>query len=138
MATRYQLDGSKPSSNIGGRPPALKPEHIVVFARYCHRARPSCAHAAYDAEHGVGSRRPGTAPVPCLLLDDLLFNTRRYINPDVSRSGIARLLKREGMLRLERRDSEGRGRNHRTEEDLQGPRSGFHPHRHQVPTAGAG
>lgn len=36
-----------------------------------------------------------------LPLDDLLYITRQYINPDVSRSGIARLLKREGMVRLE-------------------------------------
>jgi transposase InsO family protein len=36
-----------------------------------------------------------------LPLDDLLFITRQHINPDVSRSGIARLLKREGMSRLE-------------------------------------
>lgn len=35
-----------------------------------------------------------------LPLDDLLFITQQYINPDVSRSGIARLLKREGMSRL--------------------------------------
>lgn len=37
----------------------------------------------------------------CLPLDDLLFVTHQHINPDVSRSGIARLLKREGMSRLE-------------------------------------
>lgn len=36
-----------------------------------------------------------------LPLDDLLFVTRQHINPDVSCSGIARLLKREGMSRLE-------------------------------------
>src|SRR5476651_2363912 len=36
-----------------------------------------------------------------LPLDDLLYITRQYINPEVSRSGIARLLKREGMARLE-------------------------------------
>jgi transposase InsO family protein len=36
-----------------------------------------------------------------LPLDDLIFITRQYINPDVSRSGIARLLKREDMSRLE-------------------------------------
>ncbi|MBR7634505.1 IS481 family transposase [Janthinobacterium lividum] len=36
-----------------------------------------------------------------LPLDDLLYITRQYINPGVSRSGIARLLKREGMARLE-------------------------------------
>ena len=35
-----------------------------------------------------------------LPLDDLLFITRQYIDPDVSRSGIARLLKREGMSHL--------------------------------------
>lgn len=32
---------------------------------------------------------------------DLPYITRQYINPDVSRSGIASLLKREGMARLE-------------------------------------
>jgi hypothetical protein len=36
-----------------------------------------------------------------LPLDDLLFITKQYINADVSRSGIARLLKCEGMARLE-------------------------------------
>jgi transposase InsO family protein len=36
-----------------------------------------------------------------LPLDDLLYVTRQYINPDVSRAGLARLLKREGMSRLE-------------------------------------
>ena len=36
-----------------------------------------------------------------LPLDDLLYITRQYINPEVSRSGIARLLKREGLARLE-------------------------------------
>lgn len=35
-----------------------------------------------------------------LPLDDLLFITKQYINPAVSRAGIARLLKREGMSRL--------------------------------------
>lgn len=36
-----------------------------------------------------------------LPLDDLLYITREYINAAVSRAGIARLLKREGMSRLE-------------------------------------
>jgi transposase InsO family protein len=36
-----------------------------------------------------------------LPLDDLLYVTRQYINADVSRAGLARLLKREGMPRLE-------------------------------------
>jgi pyocin large subunit-like protein len=35
-----------------------------------------------------------------LPLDDLLFITKQYINPAVSRAGIARLLKREGISRL--------------------------------------
>jgi hypothetical protein len=35
-----------------------------------------------------------------LPLDDLLFITQQYINPAVSRSGIARLLKRENKSRL--------------------------------------
>lgn len=36
-----------------------------------------------------------------LPLDDLLVVTRQHINPDVSRTGIARLLRREGISRLE-------------------------------------
>jgi hypothetical protein len=36
-----------------------------------------------------------------LPLDDLLYITRQYINAAVSRAGLARLLKREGMSRLE-------------------------------------
>lgn len=38
---------------------------------------------------------------PYLPRDDLLFITRQYVNSDVSRAGIARLLKCEGMSRLE-------------------------------------
>jgi transposase len=36
----------------------------------------------------------------CLPRDDLLFINRQYIDPEVSRSGIARPLKREGMSKL--------------------------------------
>lgn len=36
-----------------------------------------------------------------LPLDDLLYITREYINAAVSRSGLARCLKRNGMARLE-------------------------------------
>jgi transposase len=36
-----------------------------------------------------------------LPLDDLLYITRQYINAEVSLAGLARLLKREGMSRLE-------------------------------------
>ena len=31
MATKHPLDGTEPSSNTGGRPPVLKPEHIVIL-----------------------------------------------------------------------------------------------------------
>ena len=31
MATTDSLDGSEPSNNVGGRPPALKPEHMAVL-----------------------------------------------------------------------------------------------------------
>ncbi|WP_425254411.1 helix-turn-helix domain-containing protein [Janthinobacterium sp. NFX145] len=31
MATKYPLNGTEPSSRAGGRPPALKPEHIAVL-----------------------------------------------------------------------------------------------------------
>lgn len=44
-----------------------------------------------------------------LPLDDLLFITRQYINFDVSRSGISRLLKREGMSCLEDVTSKAEG-----------------------------
>jgi hypothetical protein len=35
-----------------------------------------------------------------LPLDDLLYIAKQYINADLSRSGLTRLLKREGMSRL--------------------------------------
>jgi hypothetical protein len=53
-----------------------------------------------------------------LPLDDLLFITRQYINADVSRSGIARLLKREGMPRLEEVISNHAKRFRREDADL--------------------
>ena len=31
MATTDPLDGTEPSSNAGGRPPVLKPEHIAIL-----------------------------------------------------------------------------------------------------------
>jgi len=58
-------------------------------------------HAAYDLERSAGKHLLALRQSLYLPLDDLLFITRQYINPDVSRSGIARLLKREGMSRLE-------------------------------------
>lgn len=50
MATKYPLDGSEPPVNIGGRPPALKPEHIpVLHDIVTERAQASCHHPAYLA-----------------------------------------------------------------------------------------
>jgi hypothetical protein len=34
MVMKHRLDGTEPSSNVGGMPPAFKPEHIAVFARH--------------------------------------------------------------------------------------------------------
>ncbi|MEX0139598.1 hypothetical protein MRBLMS1_000358 [Massilia sp. LMS1-1-1.1] len=31
MATKHSLGSTAPSSSFGGRPPALKPEHIAVL-----------------------------------------------------------------------------------------------------------
>jgi hypothetical protein len=73
-----------------------------------------------------------------LPLDDLLFIAKQYINADVSCSGIAGLLKREGMARLEDAIPKAEGETIRTEEDLQGLRAGLRPHRHQVSAADAG
>jgi putative transposase len=42
MATKHPLDGTEPSSNVGGRPPALKPEHISVL----HDIVMECAQAS--------------------------------------------------------------------------------------------
>ena len=57
-------------------------------------------YAAYYAERDAGVHRAVTSPVALSAAHDLLYITRQYINPDVSRSGIARLLKREVMARL--------------------------------------
>src|SRR5471030_3320287 len=56
----------------------------------------SCQGVQHHPRHG--SQVAQTLYLP---LDDLLYITRQYINADVSRSGLARLLKREGMARLE-------------------------------------
>ena len=47
----------------------------------------------------LGGRR-GASQQLYLPLDDLLYIARQYINAEVSRSGIARLLKRHGMSKL--------------------------------------
>ena len=42
MATKHPLDGTEPSSNVGGRRPSLKPEHIAVL----HDIVRECAQAS--------------------------------------------------------------------------------------------
>ena len=43
MATRHSLGSTAPSSSVGGRPPALKPEHIAVLHEIVQeRAKPAC------------------------------------------------------------------------------------------------
>ena len=67
-----------------------------------------------------------------LPLDDLLFVTKQYINPDVSRSGLARLLKREGMSRLEDVIPKAEGETIAPKKDVQGLRTRLRSHRYQI------
>ena len=49
----------------------------------------------------AGAARAGAAPpMPATPLDDLLSETQRFINLKASRSGVSRLLRREGMAKL--------------------------------------
>nr|WP_229487538.1 hypothetical protein [Pseudoduganella lutea] len=57
--------------------------------------------AAHDFERGPGIVVLSLRQTLYLPLHDLLYITRQYINSEVSRSGNARPLKREGMARLE-------------------------------------
>ena len=55
MATRDPLDGAEPSSNVGGRPPALKPEHIAVLHDIVtERAQASLKEIADELYRPVG------------------------------------------------------------------------------------
>ena len=72
-----------------------------------------------------------------LPLDDLLYITRQYINADVSRSGLARMLKREGMTRLEDVIPTAEGETNQAKKNLQGLRAGLCSHRYQVSPADA-
>ena len=57
MATRDPLDGAEPSSNAGGRPPALKPEHIAVLHDIvAERAQASLQEIADELHHRCGLR----------------------------------------------------------------------------------
>ena len=57
MATRDPLDGTEPSSNVGGRPPALKPEHIAVLHEIVtERAQASLKEIADELYRRCGLR----------------------------------------------------------------------------------
>ena len=55
MATKHPLDGSEPPVNIGGRPQALKPEHIAVLHEIVkERAQASLQEIADELYHRCG------------------------------------------------------------------------------------
>lgn len=57
MATRHSLDGSKPSSNVGGRPPAWRPEHIAVLHEVVtERTQAGLREIAHELQHRCGRR----------------------------------------------------------------------------------
>lgn len=57
MATTHPLDGTAPSSSAGGRPPALKPEHIVVLHEIVQeRAQASLQEIADELHHRCALR----------------------------------------------------------------------------------
>lgn len=57
MATKHPLDGTEPSSNAGGRPPALKPEHIAVLHDIVmERAQASLQEIADELHRRCGLR----------------------------------------------------------------------------------
>jgi putative transposase len=57
MATKRSLDGSGPSVHAGGRPPALKPEHIALLHDIvAERAQDSLQEIADELHHRCGVR----------------------------------------------------------------------------------
>ena len=57
MATKHPLDSTKPSSNVGGRPPTLKPEHIAVLHDIVtERAQASLQEIANEVHRRCGLR----------------------------------------------------------------------------------
>ena len=57
MATRYSLGSTAPSSIAGGRPPALKPEHIAVLHEIVlERAQASLLEIADELHHRCALR----------------------------------------------------------------------------------
>lgn len=78
MAKKHPLDGTEPSSNAGGRPPALKPEHIAILHDIVtERAQASlqeiadelhrrCGLRVCDATIRRALRAQGTRDIPAL------------------------------------------------------------------------
>ena len=57
MATRHSLGSTAPSGSAGGRPPALKPEHIAVLHEILQeRAQASLQKIADELHHRCGLR----------------------------------------------------------------------------------
>lgn len=57
MVTTHPLDGTEPSSSAGGRPPALKPEHIAVLHDIVmERAQASLQEIADELHYRCGLR----------------------------------------------------------------------------------
>ena len=55
VATTHPLDGTEPSSSAGGRPPALKPEHIAILHNIVmERAQSSLQEIADELHHRCG------------------------------------------------------------------------------------
>lgn len=94
----YRIAKPRRSSTSRGRP---RPSPAKWLKRDDEHDRSHRAHTLHTTL---------TAPQEAVVLslrqtlylprDDVLFITRQYINPEVSRSGIARLLKREGVSKL--------------------------------------
>jgi hypothetical protein len=85
----------------------------------------------------TGSHRPVAAPDAVSAARRSGLYHQQYIKADASRSGIARLLKREGMARLEHVIPKAEGET-LNQEDLQGLRAWLYPYRHQVFATDAG
>jgi hypothetical protein len=100
--------------------------------------RAHCAHTLRTTlstgQEAIVLTRNQTLYLP---IDVLLYITRQYINADVSRSGLARLLKREGMARLEDVIRPAEGATIRAKNIFKKLQARFCSHRHQVPAADA-
>jgi len=97
MATKHPLEGVESSNNVGGRPPALKPEHIAVLHDIVkERAQASLQgiaesprvsfirHAESAANAGVATSDPGTISLTQLGHEQALAVSRYFgTTPDL-------------------------------------------------------